>query len=330
MKSNKVLITGGTGFIGSNLIRFFLSKGFEVSTTVRQSSNLWRIADISDKIKKFNVDLNDSNMVSKLFKTVKPSVIIHTAAFGGYHFESNFNSIISTNFNATVNLVEAYINSECELFINTGSSSEYGFKDSPMSENNPIDPLGAYAVSKAAATMYCRSRSIEENRKIVTFRLFSAYGDYEEAHRLIPYLITSALNKRKANLNNPNSKRDFIYIEDINNAYLRLIEVIDKLDDGEIFNLGSGKESTISDVVDKVAELFKEGIDIEWSGKNGRISDKAKHWVASTNKLNSITGYTPRYSLKEGLNKTYEWFSKNIEKYEVIENSKFKKFSKGN
>ena len=328
MKSSKVLITGGTGFVGSNLARFFLSKGFEVATTVRESSNLWRIAEISDRIRKFKIDLNDSGMVLNLLETVQPSVIIHTAAYGGYHFESNFNSIINTNFNATVNLVEAYLKSECELLINTGSSSEYGFKDSPMSENDPLDPVGAYSVSKAASTMYCRSRSVEEDKKIVTFRLFSAYGDYEEAHRLIPYLITSTLNKTKINLNNPNSKRDFIYVQDINNAYLRLIEVIDKIENGAIFNLGTGKESTIKNVVSIISELFNGNIDIEWSGKNGRISDKAKKWVADTNKLSSILGYTPRYSLHDGLIKTCEWFSENKEKYEVIENSKLKKFSK--
>ena len=328
MNSEKILITGGTGFIGANLLRYFLSKGYEVSTIVRNQSNLWRISDLTKYVDMINVGIYNSQKVLDLIKSQKPTIIINTMAFGGYHFETDVNSIINTNFNATVNLVEAYLKSNSNLLINTGSSSEYGFKDDPMSEWDILNPIGAYAVSKAAATMYCKSRSIEESKKIATFRIFSAYGDYEESHRLIPYLVTSAIWKRKARLSRPTNLRDFIYIDDINKAYLKLIEMSDSVKNGEILNLGTGNESSVGDVVELLTKILNRDLDIEWSGEYARKADVSKHWVANTKKLKETLNYTPETSLKDGLSKTYEWFIRNISKYEVMKNSKFERIGK--
>jgi dolichol-phosphate mannosyltransferase len=328
LETLKILVTGGTGFVGSNLVRFFYKIGHEVATTMREGSNDWRISDISNDIKQFKVDLTDAQKVKSALTSFKPNIVINTAAYGGYHFETDRERIFDVNFNATINLVESYLQSESELLINTGSSSEYGFKTRPMSENDLIEPVGAYAVSKAAATLYGRSRSIETNRKITTFRLFSAYGDYEEAHRLIPYLMISAIKREKAQMNNPDNVRDFIYIEDICNAYNELIKRRNQTALGEIFNLGSGKQSGVGEIVYLVEKLSGEKVNVDWQYKRERIGDKASRWVADMFKTYSLLNWKPRYSLEEGLSKTYDWFKENVSKYEVIENSKLRRSCK--
>lgn len=328
MERLNILITGGTGFIGSNLVHYFHRKGNNVATTVRAQSNLWRVSDLMTDINFYKLDIANREKINEVFKSFKPDVVINTIAYGGYHFETDSLRILNNNFYGTVNLVESYINSNANLLINTGSSSEYGFKDHPMSEQDLLDPLGPYAVSKAAATLYSRSRSLESNRKIITVRLFSAYGEFEESHRLVPYLIYSSIKSNSAKLNNPNNLRDFIYVKDICDAYEHLMENQDNVSFGEILNLGSGKETKVSEVVHLIEIISGKKLDTEFQYNEERVGDKAVHWSADMSKTNDMLKWRPKYSLDEGLSTTYSWFKENIEKYEVIENSKLRKIGK--
>ncbi len=327
MEGLKILIAGGTGFIGSNLVHFFYKKGHNVATTMRAQSNPWRISNLLTDIDIFKLDITDKERVNEVFVFFKPDIVINTIAYGGYHFETDSARILGINFNGTANLVESYVNSNAELLINTGSSSEYGFKNHPMSEQNILEPIGPYAVSKAAATLYSRSRSIESNRKIVTLRLFSAYGEFEEAHRLIPYLMYSSITAKAARLNDQNNMRDFIYVRDICDAYGSLIERMEKASLGEILNLGSGKEYKVAEVVSLIEKISGQKLNVEWQHSEERVGDKAIRWLAETSKMNDILNWRPKYSLEKGLSTTYSWFRENLEKYEVTENSKLKKLS---
>ncbi len=326
MEGLKILITGGTGFIGANLARLFYSNGYEVSVTLREESNVWRIRDILKNLTLIKTDITDMQKVEELFRSVKPDIVINTAAFGGYPFEKDTDLIFKVNLNATINLVEAFLRSGSEIFINAGSSSEYGLKAKPMNEWDLLEPIGAYAVSKSASTLYCRSRSIETKRKIVTMRLFSPYGYFEEAHRLIPYVIYSSLKHKSAKLNNPSSVRDFIFIEDVYLAYSQLIKKIDSVDSGEIFNLGFGKEYRVEEIVNMVEKISGEKLNVEWQYGNDRVGDRTVHWVADITKITGTLQWKPMYSLEDGLSLTYYWFKKNISNYEVMENSKARKF----
>jgi nucleoside-diphosphate-sugar epimerase len=327
MEGLKILITGGTGFIGSNLVHFFHKKGHNLATTMKAQSNPWRISDLLPDIDFFKLDITEKERVNEVFTSFKPDIVINTIAYGGYHFETDLARILKINFNGVVNLVESYINSNAELLINTGSSSEYGIKYHPMSEQDVLEPLGPYAVSKAAGTLYSRSRSLESNRKIVILRPFSAYGEYEEAHRLIPYLIYSSIEGKRAKLNDPDNVRDFIYVRDICDAYKNLIERQDKVSSGEIFNLGSGEEYRVSEIVKFIKKISGEELNVDWQYDDERVGDKAVRWQAEMSKMVNILNWRPKYSLKEGLSSTYLWFKENIQKYEVIENSKLKKIS---
>ena len=325
MERLKIRIIGGTGFIGSNLVHFFHREGYEVGTTIRVDSNVWRVSDLLTEINSFKLDITDREKINEVFILFKPDIVINTIAYGGYHFETDSERILNSNFYGTVNLVESYIKSNAEILINTGSSSEYGFKDHPMSEQDILEPLGSYAVSKVAATLYSRSRSLESNRKIVTLRLFSAYGEFEEPHRLVPYLIYSSIKAKSAKLNNPNNVRDFIYVRDICDAYRSLIERQGNVGLGEIFNLGSGKESRVGEIVNLIEIISRQKLNVEWQNVYERVGDKAVHWLAEMSKMNDILKWKPKYSLEKGLSATYSWFRENIEKYEVVGNSKLRK-----
>lgn len=328
MERLKILITGATGFVGANLARYFYSEGHDIAVTIRTESNTWRINDVLGNFTLLNTDITDRNKIREDVNSYKPNIIIHNAAFGGYHFETEEKRVFDTNLLGTINMVDAYLQSNSELLINTGSSSEYGIKDNPMKEDNLLEPMGDYAVSKSATTLYCRSKSLENNRKIVTFRLFSAYGYYEESHRLIPYVLRSIMKEQTARLNNPNNVRDFIFIEDICSAYSRLIRMINHIDLGEIINLGSGKTSKVKEIIEIAEKIAGKKLHINWQNSESRNGDRAVNWTADVSKLQNILKWKPQFSLEEGLAKTYYWFKDNIGTYEVMENSKSGKIGK--
>ena len=136
-KKKRVLITGGTGFIGSNFVYKFLELGHDIHLTVRPESNFWRIESAKNKIKLHYVDLTKSEEVNKLIFGLKPQIILHFAAYGVYpRKQRDTKKMIDTNLIGTINLVNACKKIKFDCFINTGSTSEYGIKDKPMKEND--------------------------------------------------------------------------------------------------------------------------------------------------------------------------------------------------
>ena len=317
MERLKILITGGTGFIGSNLARFFYLKGNDVAITLRNESNTWRISDILKNVTQLKADLTDTPKVLNIFDSFKPDIVIHVAGWGTQLFEVDERRIFNANLLSTINVVEAFLKSKSELLINSGSATEYGIKTNPMSESDILEPIGSYAISKAAATLYSRSRSVENNRKIATFRIFIGFGYYEEPHHLIPYLLHCTLKGITATLNNSNNVRDFIFIDDICSAYDELIKKSNDIGLGEIFNLGSGKEYTVEQVLNTVERISDKKLNVKWQYRNDRLYDKANHWVANTSKTEEILKWKPKYTLEEGLRTTYDWISENVSKYNL-------------
>lgn len=121
--------------------------------------------------------------------------------------------LISANVLGTVHLIDAAVaTGTCEIFVNTGSSSEYGIKDISMSENDVLEPVNLYGISKAAATNYATLIGKQKKFPIVTYRIFSAYGPYEDHKRLISTLLRSYICNISPELSSPLSVRDFIYI----------------------------------------------------------------------------------------------------------------------
>jgi len=114
-------------------------------------------------------------------------------------------------------------------------------------------------------------------------------------------------------------------LKEISQAYGCLIERMDSIDGGEIFNLGSGLETSVNKIVEIAENITGRELKIDWQHSEERIGDKATHWVADISKIMAVLNWKPKYSLEEGLSKTYRWLEDNISKYEVIENSKARK-----
>ncbi|TAM36238.1 NAD-dependent epimerase/dehydratase family protein [bacterium] len=309
----KILITGASGFVGANLARFLVNNGLSPHVFVRKDSDLWRIKDILGRIKVHILDISDGSATRVAVSRLKPEVVLHCAAYGGYHFQLDRDKIIRTNLIGTINLLSACIKNGCECFINTGSSSEYGLKNKPMRESDLLEPVTDYAAAKAAATLFCGAIAKREKIPIVTLRLFSAYGPYEQGHRLIPSLILSCLKKDNPKLSSGSPVRDFVFIEDVVNAYMKAIAHKDKLS-GEIINIGSAREYSVREAAEKIIALSPHKVKPLWKKVvNPRI--EPHRWQADITKARKLLGWKPLFTFERGLKKSLEWFSENAGLY---------------
>lgn len=308
----RVLVTGATGFVGACLTRKLLELGHEMHVFVRTESNKWRIADIVQKLIIHSVDLCDAQDVERAVIAIKPECILHLATYGGFSFQQKVETIYAANLLGTINLVHACEKTGFKCFINTGSSSEYGLKLQSMKESDLLEPLGDYAVSKAAATLYCRSEALQKNLPIISLRVFSPYGPWDDPKRMIPYVISSLLDGMAPSLSNPVSVRDYIFIDDVVDAYLAVIGAT--IVPGAIYNVGSGRQTSIGDVVSKIASAVGNGVSPVWGAREIQRTEP-DNWVADIIALKSHCNWRPTVSLENGLQRTIEWMKENQSNY---------------
>lgn len=304
MTPKRILVTGAAGFVGAVLTRRLLADGHAVHTLFKSTTAQWRLAGIERDLHRHQVDLRDEEAIRKVIASIRPEVIYHLATHGAYPAQTDADGIIQTNILGTWNILKALEHIDYEVFVNTGSSSEYGFKDYAMRETDLLEPNSYYSVAKCAQTLLCQHVAKTESRPITTFRLFSVYGPFEEPSRLIPTLIRRCLNGEDLTLVDPEIARDFIYVDDVVDAYLRT----DKLSQlrGEIINIGTGVQSPIKQVVELILQHTSAKVTCHWGAMPSRIWD-AKTWVADCTKSTRLLGWRPTTMLSEGLERTTAW-----------------------
>ena len=315
MTEHTYLVTGAAGFVGANLCRRLVASGAKVHAFVRSSTALWRIADVAEQIEIHLVDLRDAHSVDQCIAEIRPTVIYHLATHGAYPFQNDGDEILLTNVFGLWNLLQSCSKHGFELFVNTGSSSEYGRKDFAMRETDVLEPDSYYAVAKAAQSLLSRYCSRTSSLPIVTLRLFSVYGPYEESTRLIPKLLYAALDRETIDLVSPTIARDFVYIDDVMDAYLD-IESLRSLS-GEILNVGTGVQSQLHQVVEILDRLCGYKVSVNWKGMAPRPWD-SETWVADISKAKRLTRFEAKTSLSTGIQKSLEWFSANSRLYKKL------------
>lgn len=308
----KVLVSGATGFIGANLTRRLVKENYEVHILVRKGSDVWRIKDIISKLYIHKINLLEKQRLSKLMHDIKPNVIFHLANLGLYGgVDSPIEEYIKINLVGTNNLIESTHNTNYECFINTGSSSEYGDKLSPMKEVNVCQPSTNYALTKLASTLYAQAYAKKNKKPLATLRLFSPFGPFDHPARFISQMILKLLKSEEISIKSPQDVRDYIFIEDVVNAFLACMKSSDRLS-GEIFNIGSGKQTSIITILNLLRNLIRSKSKINY----GSSSKKDKIvWQADIKKAKQKLGWEPKIALTQGVEETVKWFKKNSHLY---------------
>lgn len=305
MKNSKILITGGSGFIGSNLVRRLLSDEVEIHVVTKPDSDLWRLKGILDKVHIHPIRLEDFSALQNLIHQISPKVIFHLAAFGVSSSDKDHFQMASANITGTLNLLMASRDLDYEGFIQMGGSSEYGNKHLPMNEQDVLEPTTFYGATKACSTLLARQFAHEFRKPLAILRAFSVYGYYESPSRLIPTAINAALQGKPLKLTPKGLSRDYVFVEDVVEALYRTWE---KRIYGEIINVGTGIQTANEGVIEQIEGLLGKKIALTFDTHPPRLSDKP-FWVADTYKLQQLLNWKPAHSFKEGLEKTITFMS---------------------
>lgn len=301
-----ILVLGASGFIGSNLYKKISKYRDDVFAVVRKE-NSWRLSTESEE-KILQVDVRDSSAIRNLIGSIQPKTIFYCIAYGAYSFENEVSKVYETNFQSLVNFVEALTASDISAFVYAGSSSEYGTNSCFADEETHCEPNSHYSVSKIASANYLRYMGKQNKFPAVHLRLYSVYGELEDTSRLIPTLIKSAMKGSLPPLVNGEISRDFVHIDDVCSAFIAAARKISPEIYGEIFNVCTGKKTTIAELVKLVSHEFDVREEPQFGSMGNRKWD-VSDWYGNPAKTDKYLNWRATIDLKTGLNLTANWIN---------------------
>jgi len=297
---SKVLITGTTGFVGSNLVKNLVENGYNAYSFERYVTGRYVLGG-TRIIKTVFGDLRDSFSIKKCLREVQPDIVIHLAAISpvSYSYEHP-NEVMDTNLIGTINLAEACLREipHFKQFLFASTSETYGNGPSPKSEDTQQNPNSPYAVSKLACEKYLKYMEAAYNFPITILRNFNTYGRKNNAHFIVERAITQMIQENIIKLGDPTPIRDFMYVEDHVNSYLSCLENNKAM--GHIFNFCIGEGISIKQLVETIGKLLDFKGKILWHTIPPRPLG-IKILIGNYSKAKKILGWEPHFSLEEGL-----------------------------
>jgi len=307
------LITGADGFIGSHLTELLVGRGYKVKAlSLYNSFNNWGwLEDVNCKsqIEILTGDIRDSHYCKYISKDV--DIIFHLAALIAipYSYVAP-NSYLDTNIKGTLNICQAARENGNIRIIHTSTSEVYGTAQYvPIDEKHPMQPQSPYSASKIAADAMAMSFHNAFDLPVTIARPFNTYGPRQSARAVIPAIITQIANGiKEIKLGDTSPTRDFNYVEDICRGFLAIAENDQTI--GETINIGSNSEISIGSTFDLIKELMKSDVKLVTDKERIRPENSEVFRLCCDNtKIQLLTGFKPQVDIKEGLQRTIDWFT---------------------
>ena len=307
----KILVTGGTGFIGKDLISRLVEKGHDIVTLERYVTGRYTL-DNNTKIDITNANLTDYVAVKKIIKETQPEYVIHLAAISPVSFSyDHYIEVTNVNYLGTINLAEACYREiqNFKQFIFAGTSEEYGMTlqnpNQKLKENSELSPNSPYAVAKVASDLYLRYMHLAFKFPYTILRPYNTYGRKDNVHFFMERAITQMLNQNEVYLGDPEAVRDWLYVDDHVNGYLKALGNNKAI--GESIQLCTGKGYTTKETADLIARLTNFEGKINWNTTQKRPLD-AKVLIGDNTKAKELLGWEPKYTLEDGLKETIAYY----------------------
>lgn len=307
MTVKKILITGGTGFIGSELVKKLVSLDYHPHLFIQKSSSFERLQSVLGQITFSTVDLANTPAVSQLIDKVKPEVIYHLAGYGVYSYtdnsELNNQRLVEANILGSISLLQAASKEKFRLFVHTGSCFEYGSRSAAFSEEDSLRPVNFYGVSKAFATLYAQSFSKKHYLPVVCFRPFTVYGPGQDEKRFITATMRKCLKGENPQLTRKVITRDYLYVDDLIEAYLLAMSAKPAILQGEIINIATGRGFSTREVAIAISKICGRPDLQNEVGAFPERPGEVFSLVGRPEKAAQLLKWRPTHSLEAGLTK---------------------------
>lgn len=311
----KILLTGATGFVGKELAVKLLEKKYEIHTLERYVTGRYSFDGNKGVINHY-ASLTDYPAIKNIVKDIGPDYVIHLAAISPVSFSyDHYIEITETNYLGTINLAEACYRNvpHFKQLIFAGTSEEYGMelksKSDMLKEESELKPNSPYAISKVAADLYLRYMHDAYGFPMTIMRPFNTYGRKDNTHFFVERTMTQMLKGDKVYLGDKTAVRDWLYVDDHVNAYIKALgneKVI-----GEIVQVCTGKGYTTEETAKLIAKLTNFKGEIVWGSTPKRPLD-ARILIGDNSKAKKLLGWAPKYDLESGLKKTLDYWKDKI------------------
>ncbi|WP_436793933.1 NAD-dependent epimerase/dehydratase family protein [Actinospongicola halichondriae] len=298
----RVLVTGGTGFLGAHLTRALVGLGAEVHvlTSGTQDAEL-------DDVRHHLGSIVDPDSVRAAVAAAQPDVAFHLAAFThvGRSWDAA-DACVRVNVEGTMNLLLALADSGCRRTVTASTSDVYGAGVVPFRESATPLPTSPYATSKRAAELLCTMGAEASGWPIVQLRVFNVYGPGQTPDRLIPEIIARANDGDELLMTRGTQTREFNFVDDIVEGFL--VAAVAEGAAGELVNLCSGTEVSVAEVAETVLDLMGNPIRAQLGALPERPIEIPRV-VGDPTRAREVLGWSARTSLADGLSKTIDWYS---------------------
>ena len=313
LKNKEILVTGGCGFIGSEIVKQLSLLGANVTIIDNLSSGKEKYIQDLSNVKLITADLLDDDAIESVVKDKE--YVINNAALpfipDSYYFPKKF---FDVNVNATISLALSVIKEKkAKRFVHISSSEIYGTaRYTPMDENHQTTPQSTYAVSKLAGERVIFTMYKEHNLPAVIIRPFNSFGPNITQPYIIPEIIRQIEKSDVIKLGNLNAKRDLTYVTDTARGII--LSLVKEGVIGEVINIGSQRSFSIRELVSLISEIMDKKVSIEIDPSRFRPYD-VDTLICNYERATKLLGWKPEITVKEGLEKTVEWAKK--EKFDI-------------
>lgn len=313
LRGARVLVTGGSGFIGARLTRRLVEEGAEVHVLSSAVSAVYpvRLVDLRDRITVHGGNLADRSAMDAVVAAARPRLVFHLGAYT--HVLKSWSRVdecVQTNIQGTLNLLQA-LNGDYERFVFTSTSEVYGPIGVPFREDATVDPASPYSVSKYAGERYCRMFAAGKGWPIVIVRPFNAYGPGQTPDRVIPEIIVRSLRGERLRMTEGRQTREFNFADDLATGFLAAATTPGI--EGDVFNLGSGQEVSMREIAETILDILGRPVEPEF----GALPDRPNEiWrmVSDSTKAREHLGWDGGRPLRDGLAATIDWYRKELQR----------------